>query len=182
MKGLKASSASDLKTKFGQLTEDMMDAKVDLSDIMPISGHPNIFRAKIVDESQRKLVLDKAKHLKGSAYDNVFLSRDLTYAQRADLYQRRQSRQAQNPFTSPSHASEAATTQGPNTAPAPATAGTLGAVAASGTTPAVLSDSPDATLAAPAAASAAVAPAATSASVNPAAAPVPASGASGQGN
>ena len=122
VKGLKVSSASDFKIKFRQLCDDVMGAKVDLSDVNPISGHPNIFRAKVVDDTQRKLILDNAKRLKGSAHDSVYISRDLTYAQRADLYQRRHSRQGQN---SPATGSRPA-----DTATAPISAASRSAVAA----------------------------------------------------
>ena len=66
VKGLKASSASDFKIKFGQLCDDVMGVKVDLSDVKSIPGHPNIFRAKVVHDTQHKLILDNAKRLKGS--------------------------------------------------------------------------------------------------------------------
>ena len=109
VKGLKASSAPDFEIKFEQLCDDVMGAKVDVSDVKPISGHPNIFRAKVVDDAQRKLILDSAKRLKGSAHDCVYISRDLTYAQRADLYQRRQSRQGQKLAATGSRSADTAT-------------------------------------------------------------------------
>ena len=125
VKGLKASSASDFKLRFGQLCDDVMGVKADLSDVKPISGHPNIFRAKVVDDTERKLILDNAKRLKGSAYDFVYISRDLTYAQRADLYQRRQSRQGQNSTATGSRPADTATAFQSSVAAAVTPAGTV---------------------------------------------------------
>ena len=41
-----------------------------------------MFRAKITSDEQRKQVLNSAKTLKGTQYDKVYISRDLTRAQR----------------------------------------------------------------------------------------------------
>ena len=95
VKGLRATSPTDLTNQFRQIAEEHMGTTVDLTDITLIPGHPTIYRAKIVDDTLRKLVLDKAKQLKGTEHDSVFISRDLTYAQRTELYQRRQARQTQ---------------------------------------------------------------------------------------
>ena len=95
VRGLAASSTTDFKQKFAQLTTDIMGTRVDPSEVFAISGHTNFYRTKIGDDESRKMVLDKAKLLKGTAYESVFISRDLTYAQRTELYQRRQAHRAQ---------------------------------------------------------------------------------------
>ena len=48
---------------------------------MAIPGQNNYFRVKVMDENIRKQLLDKAKHLKGSVHQNVYVSRDLTYSE-----------------------------------------------------------------------------------------------------
>ena len=119
IKGLKATSGSDLAVKFEQLTEQQMGRKVSLSDISAISGHTGIYRAKITDDELRRTVLEKAKTLRNTEYNDVYISRDLTYAQRAELFARRKARRE-----------ELAQTQGPagddpqnGTGPRPSTSG-----------------------------------------------------------
>lgn len=100
IKGLKASTTGELTSKFEQLTERVMGSKVSLSDVSAIQGHPNIYRAKIINDDLRKTVLDKAKMLRGTDYSSVYISRDLTYAQRSELFEWRKARQRepiQNP-------------------------------------------------------------------------------------
>ena len=95
IKGLRASSSGDLTSKFEQLTEQVMGSKVSLSDVSSISGHPNIYRAKIMSDDLRKTVLEKAKMLRDTDYSSVYISRDLTYAQRSELFARRKARQSE---------------------------------------------------------------------------------------
>lgn len=95
VKGLTASSTTEFLTKFKQVARDCLETTVEPSEVMAIATQKNYFRVKILDDSCRKLILDRAKHLRGSEYQNVYISRDLTYAQRTELYRRRQERQAQ---------------------------------------------------------------------------------------
>ena len=90
VKGLSATSPRDLIHKFSQLTEEVMGIPTTLTDVVSIPGRTNIFRAKTLNETARKQVLDKSKELRGTAYNGVYISRDLTYAQRADMFARRQ--------------------------------------------------------------------------------------------
>ena len=85
----------DLDNRFEQLSDQVMGAKVILSDVSPISGHPNLYRAKIKDANLRKLVLEKAKMLRSSDFSSVYISRDLTYAQRTELFARRKAKQTE---------------------------------------------------------------------------------------
>ena len=93
IKGLKASSSDDLAAKFEQLTEQVMGTKIGISDISPIPGHSQIYRAKIMNDDLRKTVLEKAKTLRNADFNSVYISRDLTYAQRSELFTRRKARQ-----------------------------------------------------------------------------------------
>ena len=95
IRGLEASSPSDLVIKFSELTQHLMGTTVEISEVKAIPSHPDIYRAKIINANNRKLVLDNAKNLRGTRYDKVFIKRDLTYAQRGELRERRLNRQAQ---------------------------------------------------------------------------------------
>ena len=61
-----------------------------LEDVVRIPSETDLYRGKIKDDSTRKLILDKAKNLKGSTqFGSVFIRRDLTYNQRMELRARR---------------------------------------------------------------------------------------------
>ena len=131
VKGLKAKTTEECATNFKRMTEEVMGVGITLSDIIPIPNHPHLFRGKILNVEHRNLALDKAKNLKGSGYSTVFISRDLTYAQRTELFNRRKARRAEQggaTSTAPAQAhdpvrtkeSEASTTpSGSGTAPPP---------------------------------------------------------------
>ena len=65
-----------------------------------IKDHAGMFRARIMSDEQRKRVLDNAyrvtKTLRGTQFDKVFISRDLTRAQRTVLYEKRPAKRTQN--------------------------------------------------------------------------------------
>ena len=103
--GLKSTSTRGVGTEFGELTQQMMGKHVELTDILPIPGHAGLYRGKILNESDRKLVLDKAKTLKGTNYDRVFIRRDLTYNQRCALKARRDAYHAEQNLQAPATAS-----------------------------------------------------------------------------
>ena len=95
VRGLEASSPADLAARFAELTQTIMGKRVELSEVKAIPSHPDIYRAKIMNADDKKLVLDRAKNLRGTRYDKVFIRRDLTYSQRAELRERRLSKQSQ---------------------------------------------------------------------------------------
>ena len=90
IKGLSARTPETLATEFAEMTSVMMGCRVSLTDIVKIKDHPELCRGKIMDSEQRALVLDKAKTLKGSQYDHVYIRRDLTFNQRQELKARRE--------------------------------------------------------------------------------------------
>ena len=92
IKGLTAAGPREAASKFDQLTETQFGVKIDLAEIMQIPGHSTMFRAKIISDEQRKLILENAKKLKGSTYSSVYISRDLTRAQRTELFEKRKAR------------------------------------------------------------------------------------------
>ena len=63
------------------MTVEVMGTVVSLSDVAPTPNHPDIFRAKIMNDDHQKLVLEKAKYLKDSSFHSVYVSRDLTLTQ-----------------------------------------------------------------------------------------------------
>ena len=128
IKGLQASSTNDLASKFEQLSEQVMGTKVGLCDVSSISGHPHLYRAKIVNDELRKTVLEKAKTLRNTDYNSVYISRDLTYAQRSELFARRKARQTelaqtQNPVTSRPQTQNGPPPRAPESVPSPASTG-----------------------------------------------------------
>ena len=89
IKGMHASSSEELTRKFRELSFSFTGTRVELTDVVPIHNHTDLFRAKILDEDNRKRVLENAKSLKDTEHNSVFIRRDLTYAQRKELRERR---------------------------------------------------------------------------------------------
>ena len=88
IKGIHAQSPRDLVCKFGELSLSFTRTRVELSDVVSIPNHTDLFRAKILDDGSRKLVLERAKMLKDTEHNSVYIRRDLTYAQRKELRER----------------------------------------------------------------------------------------------
>ena len=98
IRGLQASSPNEVSTKFGSLSETVFGSKVELSTVTPIQGHVDLYRAKILNEDHRKLVLENSRKLKSSQdYSHVFIRRDLTFKQREELKRRRAAAGLQQP-------------------------------------------------------------------------------------
>lgn len=90
IRGLSSTTAAQVVSEFGDITSTMMGSRVTLTDVVKIPNNSELWRAKLMDADQRKFVLDNAKRLKGSQYDHIYVRRDLTYAQRMELKQRRE--------------------------------------------------------------------------------------------
>ena len=90
IKGLASTTPAGVVSEFGDVTSSTMGTRVTLSEVVKIPNN-ELWRAKIFDTDKRKLVLDQAKKLKGSQYHHIFIRKDLTFAQRAELRQRRES-------------------------------------------------------------------------------------------
>lgn len=117
IKGLRANSSAEVVHLFKDLSSTKLGCEVTLSDVSPIKDHAGMFRAKIMSDDQRKHILDNAKTLKGTRYDGVYISRDLTRAQRTVLFEKRQAKRTQNPTTSEAPPPRPATNQPPPTTP-----------------------------------------------------------------
>ena len=91
IRGLGAPTAKDAVTRFETLSQDLIEQKVTLTDVVRIPSETDLYRGKVTDDDIRKCLLDKAKHLKNSAqYSSVYIRRDLTYKQRQTLKARRE--------------------------------------------------------------------------------------------
>ena len=67
---------------------------VELSEIVPINS--NLVRAKLTNDVLRRDILDRAKNIKGSQFDGVYVKRDLTFNQRSAMKARFQVRDSSN--------------------------------------------------------------------------------------
>lgn len=92
IKGMHANTPRELINKFGDLSLTFTGIRVELTDIVPIPNHSDLFRAKILNDDNRKLVLERAKTLRDTEHASVFIRRDLTFAQRKELRERRAQR------------------------------------------------------------------------------------------
>ena len=110
IKGMQAQSGRDYISKFGDLSHSFTGTRVELSEVVPIPNHSDLFRAKILDDDHRKLVLDRAKNLRDTEHAHIFIRRDLTYAQRNELRERRAQRNSEDT----AHGQGSATRQGPS--------------------------------------------------------------------
>ena len=116
IRGLSSNTPTGVVAEFEDVTSSVMGTKVTLTEAKKIPNNPDLWRAKILDPEQRKLVLDRAKHLRGTQYDHIYIRRDLTFVQRMELKQRRESlAQTTGRIIRPSHHnSEAPSSQGTN--------------------------------------------------------------------
>ena len=124
IKGLNTGSTAEATRMFKDLSSLKFGCEITLSDVTPIKDHVGMFRARITSDEQRKHVLDQAKMLKGTQFDGVYISRDLTRAQRTVLYEKRLAKRTQNqvatnenppgpPASDPSRATHASLTNPP---------------------------------------------------------------------
>ena len=65
----------------------MFGTVVELTDVVTIPNHQG-YRAKILNEEHRRLILTRAKSLKDTVYGQVYIRRVLTYKQRQELRDR----------------------------------------------------------------------------------------------
>ena len=92
IKGLHATSANDVVTKFESLSEAHLGGKVTVTDVVKIPNQTHMYRANIMSDEHRKRVLDQARNLRGTSSEVVFISKDLTRAQRTAMYEKRKAR------------------------------------------------------------------------------------------
>lgn len=103
IKGLAATTPAGVVSEFGDLTSTMMGTRVTLTDVVKIPNNLGLWRAKVTDSDDRKLVLDRAKQLKGSQFDHIYIRRDLTYTQRMEMKERRETQRQDSAATQQQH-------------------------------------------------------------------------------
>ena len=90
IRGLGASSASEAVTKFEAVSDHLIHQRVTLTDVVKIPSENDLYRGKVSDDELRKLILDSCRQLRHSdRFGSVFIRRDLTFHQRAELRARR---------------------------------------------------------------------------------------------
>ena len=90
IRGLCAGSADEAVRRFETVSEYLINQKVTLTDVVKIPSESDLYRGKVLDDNTRKLILDKSKQLKNSSrFESVFIRRDLTFNQRAEMKARR---------------------------------------------------------------------------------------------
>ena len=91
VRGLAGLTDAQFKTKFRDISRDLVGSCVDFSDVYCINREKGLFRVRTKDRKMRQTVLQNANKLKGhQSYGAVFISRDLTYIQRQEMRQRRE--------------------------------------------------------------------------------------------
>ena len=88
IRGLGASSSREAANLFATFSQSMFGVGVELTDVVAIPNHPDLLRAKILNEEHRRLILTRAKSLRDTDYGHVYIKRDLTYNQRKELKNR----------------------------------------------------------------------------------------------
>ena len=86
IRGLKADTASEAATKFSDIVESLIGKPATLTEVCRIRNDTDLYRGNVHNSYLRRMILDNAKHLKGSEeYSHVFIRRDLTFKQREEL-------------------------------------------------------------------------------------------------
>ena len=88
IRGLEAQSTALASAAFDPVSTHILGSPVALSDVTCINRDKKLYRAKIIDDETRKNLLDNAKKLHNTQYSHIYVSRDLTYNQRKELWER----------------------------------------------------------------------------------------------
>ena len=96
VRGINAQDNAQFSTRFATVTQHLLNTRVVFSDVKCINRENKIYRLKIQNLDTRKALLEKAKSFKDSEISGVFISKDLTYAQRQDLYRRRRTHETRS--------------------------------------------------------------------------------------
>ena len=93
IRGLPNFTTNAVADKFKDVSRFLLEKVVELSCIRTIDVSKGIFRGD-VEDPDRRLLLNKVSKLKNSQFNSIFISKDLTYQQRQELFQRRRKRSA----------------------------------------------------------------------------------------
>lgn len=91
IRGLPNFTTDAVVSKFSDISRFLLDKDVQIVSVKVIDAGRGIFRGDVADPD-RRLLLSRVSRLKNSEYRNVFVTRDLTYQQRQDLFRRRNNR------------------------------------------------------------------------------------------
>ena len=91
VRGLISNTQAGVIAELGEVTSTVMGTRVTLTEVVKIPNNAGLWQANLLNLEHRELVLEKAKNLKGTRYDHIFIGKDLTYNQRMELKQRRES-------------------------------------------------------------------------------------------
>ena len=93
VRGTSAGSDNEFVSVFGRIATKVLDRNVAItsSEVHCIKRDSCLYRVKISDPDVRREILSKSKILKNDPnYQNVYISRDLTYMQRQEMRKRRE--------------------------------------------------------------------------------------------
>lgn len=97
MKGLDFEPSS-VQDKFNEAVSHLFPRQtVTLNDIVP--SKPRLFRANVLDSTNKRQQLNSAKNLRQSPFSHVYIIKDLTYKQRQMIRERNRTPFTQAPQT-----------------------------------------------------------------------------------
>ena len=97
------------------MTDTLIGERVELIDVVRIASATDLFRGKVQDDELRRRVLENAKRLKDlDEFKEVFIRRDLTFAQRKELQLRRAQTSQEPGATQTARGASSVTAHGPN--------------------------------------------------------------------
>ena len=92
VKGTGANNIQEFSDKFRDVHQFLLRSPPQIASTHCIDSAKKIYRVNFQDKASRVSILKEAKNLAGSTHKDVFISRDLTYAQRKDLAAKRAAR------------------------------------------------------------------------------------------
>ena len=96
IRGVQTGDVSDFSNSFGDICRVLINKTPIINDVFCIDSGRGIFRLKVLDREDRIAILSNAKNLKNiDQLRNVYISRDLTYSQRQELFKKRSEARSQ---------------------------------------------------------------------------------------
>ena len=89
VRGLIVSNGAQFSDAFNPIAQKLVGKIVPITNVVCIDRNKRLYRIKVVDDLLRTKLLESAKLLKSSEFKNVYINKDLTFAQRKVLRERR---------------------------------------------------------------------------------------------
>ena len=90
IRGIQTEDVSEFSNSFGDICRTLINSSPIINDVFCIDSGRGIFRLKVLNREDRIAILSNAKNLKNiEQFKNVYISRDLTYSQRQELFEKR---------------------------------------------------------------------------------------------